>query len=112
MASTHDFVRRATRPVRGPHIAFAGSVLLVFITLAMSGRVLPPDLITPLIVTLLFGLAAFAAIAAWRKPHRLAPAQLNYWDVAGALLLIGVGLSALIEPDQMVRLVEGNNPRP
>ena len=111
MASTHDLVRQTKRSARGPHIAFVASVLLVFAVLAVSGRALPQDLVTPLIVTLLFGLAALVAIAARRK-RRPAPAQLTYWDVAGALVLIGVGLSALIEPEQMVRLVAGNEPAP
>jgi hypothetical protein len=112
MATTHDLVRQAKRPARGPHIAFVGCVLLVFLALALSGRALPQDLVTPLIVTLLFGLAAFVTIAAVRKRRGPVPARLTYWDVAGALLLIGIGLSALIEPDQMVRLVEGDGAAP
>jgi hypothetical protein len=112
MASTHDLARQTKRPARGPHLVFAGSVLLVFATLVVAGRVLAPDFVTPLVVAVLFGLAAFVAIVAWKNPGRFAPAQLSYWDVAGALILIGIGLSALVEPEQMVRLVEADGRRP
>jgi hypothetical protein len=33
--------------------------------------------------------------------------QVTYADVAGALTLIGLCAAATIDPDQMVRLVEG-----
>jgi hypothetical protein len=32
---------------------------------------------------------------------------LNYWDVAGALAFVGIGLSALIEPEQVAALIGG-----
>jgi drug/metabolite transporter (DMT)-like permease len=112
MASAHDLARQDKRPARGPQVAFIASVLAIFGILMVSGRALPPDLVTPVIVSLLFGLAAIVAIAAWRNPRRLTATQLNYWDVAGALVLIGMALSALIEPEQMVRLVEGDHRDP
>ena len=111
MTSTHDVTRQTRQAGRGPLVAFLGSVLLAFVLLAMAGRILPTDLTTPAAVTLLFGLAAVAAVAAWRlpQPMRMHP---SYWDVAGALVLIGIALSALIEPEQMVRLVEADGRRP
>ncbi len=55
--------------------------------------------------TLLFGLAALAALVAWSRGatgrHRL-----TYWDTAGALTFIGIGAAALIDPEQMLRLIE------
>ncbi len=111
MANTSDVAKPARRAVRGPHVAFLGSVLLAFFLLAMPGHTLPPDLAMPAAVTLLFGLAALVAVAAWRHPRSIT-SGLNYWDVAGALVLIGIALSALIEPEQMVRLVETDSRRP
>ena len=111
MTSIHDVKRQTRQAGRGPLVAFLGAVLAAFVLLAMAGRILPADLAAPAAVTLLFGLAAVAAVAARRPPQpmRMHP---SYWDVAGALVLIGIALSALIEPEQMVRLVENDSRAP
>ena len=38
--------------------------------------------------------------------------QLTYWDVAGALTLFGICVASQVEPDQMVRLIEGTHREP
>ena len=35
--------------------------------------------------------------------------DVTFWDVAGAIALIGIGTAALVEPDQLVRLVAGTS---
>jgi hypothetical protein len=112
MASTHEVTKHAERTAHGPHIALLGSVAIVFALLTTSDRMLPADVTLPAAVMLLFGLAAILAVMAWRQSPDLTPARLNYWDVAGALVLIGIALSALIEPEQIVRLVEGADRKP
>lgn len=60
------------------------------------------DALAPAIVTLLFAVAASTAAAAWlcRAPRF----RILWLDVAGSLTFIGVAISVLIEPDQVVGL--------
>ena len=92
--------RSSDRRSIGPELAFAGATLAVFAAWGASRMALSPDLIMPAVATL------FLVFASWR--HRgMNPNQVTYADVAGALTLIGLCAAATIDPDQMVRLVEG-----
>ncbi len=81
---------------------FAGILLGALIaTLGMS-YVVPGDALTPAIATLLFTLgAATAGVALLCRRNR---ARAMWFDIAGVLTFVGVAVSILIEPDQMVRL--------
>jgi len=81
---------------------FAGILLgALMATLGMS-YVLPADALTPAIATLLFTLgAATAGVALLCRRNR---ARAMWFDIAGVLTFVGVAVSILIEPDQMVRL--------
>ena len=57
----------------------------------------------PAIATLLFVLGA--ATAAFALLCRRNQARTMWLDIAGLLTFVGVAVSILIEPDQMVRLV-------
>ena len=62
----------------------------------------PADALAPAIVTLLFVVAAVTAgCALLCRRDRF---RIMWFDLAGSLTFIGVVLSVLIEPDQMVRL--------
>ena len=73
----------------------------LFATLAIRNLV-PADALAPAIVTLLFAAGAATAGAAWLC--RAGRFRVMWLDLAGSLTFIGVVISALIEPDQMVRL--------
>jgi hypothetical protein len=92
---------------RGPEVTFAAAVLIVFAALAACWRTLPSDLVLPAISTLLFVLASLVALVASRWERASQQSETTYWDVAGALTFIGVCVASQIDPDQMVRLVEG-----
>ena len=79
---------------------FAGVLLGTLIaTLGLHG-VLSSDALAPAIATLLFTLGAATAGCCRRNQAR------TVWlDIAGILTFVGVAVSILIEPDQMVRLV-------
>jgi high-affinity Fe2+/Pb2+ permease len=116
MAITHpakDFARRSAPGTHGPQITFAVAVLIAFAVLAISTTMLPSDFVFPFTSTLLFVLAGLVALVAWSREHPSAQAQANdqvtYWDVAGALTFIGICAAALIDSDQMVRLMEGTH---
>jgi len=65
-------------------------------------KVVPADALAPAIVTLLFAVGAVAAgFALLCRRDRF---RIMWLDLAGGLTFIGVVLSVLIEPDQMVRL--------
>jgi hypothetical protein len=81
---------------------FAGILLGTLIaTLGMS-YVVPTDALTPAIATLLFTLGA--ATAGFAPLCRRNQARAMWLDIAGVLTFVGVAVSILIEPDQMVRL--------
>ena len=61
----------------------------------------------PLVSTLLLALAAAFGAAAWWRGW-MDPGGVTYRDVAGALTLIGLCAAATIEPDQMLRIVQGS----
>ena len=93
----------------GPKLAFAAAVLIAFALPAVYA--LPRDFVVPAISILLFisaGLVALVASSGGRLFEQgPATSRLTYWDVAGALTFIGICAAATVDPDQMVRLVEG-----
>jgi putative Mn2+ efflux pump MntP len=72
--------------------------------LALAAAKLHADLALPLAVTALFLMACLTAMLAWLH-GRDTRQVVSYWDVAGALIFIGIGAAALIDPDQLVRIV-------
>ena len=119
MAITHPakrYTRRRGPRALGPPIIFAAAALSAFSALAWLATALPRDFVLPLTSTLLFVLAGAVGLFAWSRgrlseQHRTAP-QVTYWDVAGALTFVGICAAALVDPDQMLRLVEGVNRKP
>jgi hypothetical protein len=81
---------------------FAGVVLSVLIATLGVRNALPIEALAPAIATLLFVLGGASAGVAllWRRNQ----ARTMWFDIAGMLTFVGVAVSVLIEPDQMVRL--------
>ena len=81
---------------------FAGVLLIALIVTLGIRNAVPADALAPAIVTLLFVLAAMTAgVALLCRRDRF---RIMWFDLAGSLTFIGVVISVLIEPDQMVRL--------
>jgi hypothetical protein len=81
---------------------FAGILLMALIATLGIRNVAPADALAPAIVTLLFVVAAMTAgFALICRRDRF---RIMWFDLAGSLTFIGIVLSVLIEPDQMVRL--------
>ncbi|WP_161850096.1 hypothetical protein [Bradyrhizobium sp. CCBAU 051011] len=90
-----------TPAARGKEL-FAGILLVALLASVGIRNVVPVDALAPAIVTLLFGVAALTAgFALLCRRDRF---RIMWFDLAGSLTFIGVVLSVLIEPDQMVRL--------
>ncbi len=98
-----QIVEAPARPpaARGKEL-FAGILLVALIATVGIRNVVPVEALAPAIVTLLFGVAALTAgFALLCRGDRF---RIMWFDLAGSLTFIGVVLSVLIEPDQMVRL--------
>jgi hypothetical protein len=98
-----QIVRIADRAPSAPGKALMAGVLLaaVLTTLAIR-KLLPADALGPAIVTLLLAAGMATAGCAWLcQAGRL---RIMWLDVAGSLTFVGVVISVLIEPDQLVRL--------
>jgi hypothetical protein len=81
---------------------FAGTLLVALIATAGIRDVVPAHALAPAIVTLLFVVAAMTAgFALLFRDDRF---RITWFDLAGSLTFIGVVISVLIEPDQLVRL--------
>ena len=77
-------------------------ILLLALVLALGVRnIVPMDALAPVVVTLLFAAGALMAGLALLCRDRFRAMSL---ELAGGLTFIGVVLSVLIEPDQMIRL--------
>jgi hypothetical protein len=69
-------------------------------------NLLPIDALAPVMATLLFVVgAATAGVALLLRD----PARTVWLNVAGLLTLIGIAVSILIDPDQIVRLLHSSN---
>jgi hypothetical protein len=105
--------RRVLRPDRdrtvrwGPLLIMAGAIALCIAGGMYLLQSHSTDALLPAISALLFTVGGLIAAVAWSRPSSDAGVP-NYRDVAGTLVLLGICVAAAIEPDQMVRLVEGN----
>ena len=99
-----QIVETAPRPpsARGKEL-FAGILLVALVAALGIRNAVPVDALAPVIVTLLFAVAALTAGLALLS--RRARFRIMWFDLAGSMTFIGVVLSVLLEPDQMVRLV-------
>jgi hypothetical protein len=103
---------RAHTDERGPRLSFALALIVVAagaIALFWNGAA---DFVLPAVSTLFLALAAPVAFLAWQRNLPRTGTRVTYWDVAGALTFIGICAGALIDPDQMARIVETNPRRP
>ena len=91
-----------------PRLLFGAALTLTLVSCAIAARLLPPGWAIPLGVTVIFALAGGMALLAWRRRDNDRD-QINCWDVAGALTLIGVCAAATIDPEQIVHLVESGH---
>jgi len=65
---------------------------------------LPNHLLMPAVTTLLFVLALVFALVAWVRCST-DEYDVTYWDVAGVIVLIGIGASVMIDPEQLAGFV-------
>ncbi len=100
-----EVLLKATPKRADPRLLFGASLTLTLTASVIAARMLPAGWAIPLGATLLFVSAGAMALLAWRRREN-DPDNVNCWDVAGALTLIGICAAATIDPEQIVRLVE------
>jgi hypothetical protein len=87
----------------GPPAILAGAIAAAGAMGFYVSRYHAPEMLLPTIATLFFALAAVIAVIAW---NRATTQSVSYRDVTGLLVLLGIGVAAAIEPDQMVQLLQ------
>lgn len=70
-------------------------------------NLLPSDALAPVVATLLFVVGA--TIAGFALLLLRDRARATWLDIAGLLTFVGIAVSILIDPDQMVRLLDTSN---
>lgn len=98
-------VRSAPLAPLGPRLLFGSATFSALAGVALADVWMPKDLMLAAVSASLFGLAGVTALAAWRRPAFRDP-QPSYLNVAGALVLVGICIAALIEAQEMVRLID------
>ncbi len=100
--------KRGQKPTDRPTQLFAATLFAALMATLGLRSILPLDALAPAIATLLLAVAAATAgVALLCRRHQ---ARSLCLDVAGVLAFVGITVSILIEPDQMVRLVTLSNP--
>ena len=96
---------RSGESASGPQLVLIGALAAILTVGAVFHQTMSGDALLPGLSTLFFIMAAAVALIAWQRP---VPAHhFSYWDAAGILTVIGIGMAAAVEPEQMVRLVAG-----
>ena len=94
--------KRGLKPTDRTTQLFAGALFAALIATLGLRSILPVDALAPAIATLLLAVAAATAgLALLCRRHQ---ARSLWLDIAGVLTFVGIAVSILIEPDQMVRL--------
>ena len=85
----------------------AAMLLGALVTTLGLRAVLPTDALAPAIATLLFALGAITAGFALLLLRN--QARSNWLNFAGLLTFVGIAVSILIDPDQLIRLLTSSN---
>jgi hypothetical protein len=103
---TKPFPAKDRTGLHGPEILFAAAVLASFAILAFAAAAFPDHFALPVTSTLLLASAGLAALIAWLRERGPESDRVTYWDVAGALTLIGISAGTLVDPDHLLRIVD------
>jgi len=93
----------------GPQALFGISVAAAFAVLAGGVTASSSAVVAAVASTLLLIMAAAAALAGWLRGNKTDAARLTYWDVAGALTLVGIGAAVLVDPEQLAPLFDASS---
>jgi hypothetical protein len=100
-------VRETDAPAQpvGPVHLFVLAVGAAAIIAAYASRSISEHALYPVACAVLFAAAAILAALGWRQ-RNAKPAFVTYWDVSGALTLIGCAAAMMSEPENVMQLFE------
>ncbi len=78
---------------------------------ALAAWLLPLPLVLPVLSIGAVLAAVGVATVALRRPKNLAAARVTYWDMAGALTLIGICAALLSDPEAVIPILESRPSR-
>ncbi len=90
----------------GPQRLLSALALSGVLAAALLVATMPAALVLPALSVLAVFAAGGTALLAWRRAERRRPDRVGYWDVAGALALVGVCAALLGDPEQALPLLE------
>lgn len=94
----------AGQPI-GPVHLFVLAAGASAILAAYAAREISPHALYPAVAASLFVSAAILATLGWRQ-RKAKPAHVTYWDVSGALTLIGCAAAMMTEPESIMQVFE------
>jgi hypothetical protein len=95
--------KQGREPTDRPSALFTGVLLVAVVATLGLRSILSIEALAPAVTSVVFTLgAATAGLALLCRRNQT---RTLWFDVAGTLTFVGVAVSILIEPDQMVRLV-------
>ena len=100
-------VRHLARPVISVGNLVLGGSGKTPVVAALAARAISVAALLPVISTSLFVAAAVLAAIGWPQRKSRQQTSVTYWDVACALILIGIGAAALVDPEQLVNVTMG-----
>ena len=104
---TKPFPAKDRTGLHGPEIMFSAAVLASFAVLAFATlAAFPGHFALPVTSTLLLASAGLAALIARLRESGPGGGRVTYWDVAGALTLIGISAGTLVDPDHLLRIID------
>jgi hypothetical protein len=89
-----------------PAAAFAIATFAALAGLFCGATTLPKDLALAVASSIFFTGAALVALIAWYFRNSNEAGSLSYWDVAGALTLIGICAATVLDSKQLVTSLE------
>ena len=103
-------IARQQRPVlrrwHGLAIALTGALAAAAAAFVAALFLLPAPMVFPVTgAALVFAAASFALIA-WASPAEVGASRLVFWDISGALAVIGLCAALFGEPEQAVALLD------
>lgn len=90
----------------GPKFTLAIALIIGIVLFAAAMWYLPHPIVLPLLSVAAIGGAIIVALIAWLSTRKETAEALSYWDVVGAMTMIGVCAALLSDPEQAIPLLE------
>ncbi len=90
----------------GPKFTLTIALILGILLFATTMWYLPHPIVLPILSVAAIVGAIIVALIAWLSKRRETAADLSYWDVVGAMTMVGICAALLSDPEQAIPLLE------